>query len=217
MVGVANGATVEQKVTTGLGEGVAKLAAKSPSLQKDLKQLKDDRWNIQYGPEGEGSSTKEKSKPPKIVIDSSLKNDPTIVTQVLAHEVGHATYTKSPDYCSKQGYVKSRLADEGAAVMNNIKVQREIKKNGGPDIGINGKRANHRAYNAAYDKYLRDGNAEAARNAIGSKWGEEIASGTGGKTYNKDLGARYDKPSTRMQGEIWLCNILPPHLRKVMQ
>ncbi|MCL2778260.1 MAG: hypothetical protein FWD73_09670 [Polyangiaceae bacterium] len=164
-----------------------------------------DPINQIQGGAPDASSTK---KGAGIVIDGSLKNDPTTVTQILAHEVGHATYNKPFDYCSKQAYVKSRLADEGAAVMNNIKVQREIKKNGGPDIGINGKRANHKAYNAAYDKYLRDGNAEAARNAIGSKWGGEKASGTGGKTYNKDLGDRYDNPSPKMQDEIWLCQIL---------
>ncbi|MCL2776434.1 MAG: hypothetical protein FWD73_00410 [Polyangiaceae bacterium] len=194
---------------TGLGEGIDKLAAKSPSLQKDLWQLKKDGWHIQYGPKGGGCETRNNKK--LITIDEDLKNDPTAATEALAHEVGHATYpkvlareasegghatcTESSNYgsCSKKTYVKSMLADEGAATMNNIKAQREIKENGGPDIGISGNQANHAAYNAAYDKYLLNGDAEAARNAIGAKYGEGETTSTTGQTYNKYYGNGYDQ------------------------
>jgi type VI secretion system secreted protein VgrG len=51
------------------------------------------------------------------------------------------------------------LADEGAATLNNIKVQREIKnsdgKNGGEDIGIAGNSANAPKYEKAYEDYLK--------------------------------------------------------------
>ena len=202
-VGVAaNAVAVKQKVTTGLGVKVDKLTALSPSLQKDVKQLKKNGWHIQYGPAGE-SSTHADTK--QIFIDGSLKNDPTNATQDLAHEVGHATYPKLPDYTSKESYVKSMLASEGAATMNNIKAQREIKKNGGPNIGIAGNQANHDAYNAAYNQYLRDGNAEAARNAIGSKYGDgEIASGTEEQTYNEYYGSGYNQMfPLRLQVRVW--------------
>ncbi|MCL2779742.1 MAG: hypothetical protein FWD73_17255, partial [Polyangiaceae bacterium] len=81
---------VEQKVTTGLGVEVDKLAAMSPSLQKDVKQLTKNGWHIQYGPACEGCETnRDKSL---IIIDGSFKNSPTVVAQFLAHEVGHATH-----------------------------------------------------------------------------------------------------------------------------
>jgi hypothetical protein len=51
-------------------------------------------------------------------------------------------YSYTPDYSSKAAYVNGTLADEGAATMKNIEVQREIKANGGPNIEIAGNPAN---------------------------------------------------------------------------
>lgn len=77
--------------------------------------------------------------------------------------------------------------------MNNIKVQREILSNGGPDIGVAGNSANHAAYNAAYNQYIKDGNASAAQQAIGAKFGTgEITSNTG-QSYADYYGGWYDK------------------------
>ncbi|WP_353506174.1 hypothetical protein [Variovorax brevis] len=95
----------------------------------------------------------------------------------MAHEVGHALYPYKDDFSSKAAYVGGALADEAAATMNNIKVQREIISNGGPDIGIAGDMKNHETYNSAYDKFLATGNAETARNSIGTQIGRgEITS-----------------------------------------
>ena len=111
---------------------------------------------------------------------------------MLAHEVGHATYPYKKDISSKASYVKGSLADEGAATLNNIKVQSEIIANGGPDIGIAGNGSNHTAYNAAYDKLLKDGNADAARQAIGAQFGKgEITSNTN-QPYADYYGGWYD-------------------------
>ncbi|MDN3369987.1 type VI secretion system tip protein VgrG, partial [Ralstonia pseudosolanacearum] len=114
-------------------------------------------------------------------------------TQTLAHEVGHATYAFKPDYSSKAAYVNGTLADEGAATMNNVKIQREILAKDGQDIGIAGNSANHAAYNKAYDQFLKDGNAEAARQAIGAQFGKgEITSNTH-QPYADYYGSTYDK------------------------
>lgn len=97
------------------------------------------------------------------------------------------------DDSSREAYVNGALADEGAATMNNIKIRREILANGGQDIGIAGNSANQSAYNTAYDTFLKDGNAKAARQAIGAQFGEgEITSNTH-QPYAEYYGSYYDK------------------------
>ena len=178
-------------VKTGLGPDVDKLASQSPSLQKDLQTLKDDGWMVDYGAAGSGSSANRKDK--KISLDGNLKGNPSEATQVLAHEVGHATYPYKQDYSSKAAYVNGTLADEGAATLNNIKVQREIIANGGPNIGIAGNSANHANYNKIYDQYLADKNTPAARSAIGSVFGAGETTSTTGQPYADYYGGWYDK------------------------
>ena len=178
-------------VVTGLGDDVDKLVAKSPSLQRDLQQLQKDRWTIKYGPEGSGSTADRRNK--IIQIDGSEQGDPLAATQTLAHEVGHASYQYKPDYSSKSAYMDGVMADEGAATLNNIKVQREILANGGPNIGIAGNGANHATYNAAYDDFVESGDANAARKAIGRRFcGSEITSNTG-QSYADYYGGWYDR------------------------
>jgi hypothetical protein len=179
---------------TGLGDDVDSVAENSPSLQRDLRQLKDDGWKIEYGEAGKGSYTDRDAVPPKIVIDGNERGNPNAVTQTLAHEVGHATYSYEIDDSSKQAYVNSLLADEGAATLNNIKVQREILANGGPDIGIAGNPANHQAYNDAYDQFVKDKDEASAREKIGAIFGEgEHPSTAPEKTYAEYYGAGYDQ------------------------
>lgn len=180
------------KVKSGLGDDVDQVAGKSPSLQKDLKKLQDDGWKTEYGPAGGGSYADRSSVPPKIVIDGNLKGHPNEATQVLAHEVGHATYDFKPDTSSRAAYLDSTLSDEGAATMSNIRAQREIKAAGGPDIGIAGNSANHATYNAAYDQYQKDGDAKKARSAIGAAFGNGEKTSTTGQTYTDYYGGWYD-------------------------
>ncbi|TKC83118.1 hypothetical protein FAZ69_25860 [Trinickia terrae] len=125
-----------------------------------------------------------------ITLDGNLKGRPALYAQTLSHEVGHAAYPYQEDFSSKAAYLRSTMADEGAATMTNIRAQREILANGGPDIGVAGK--NSASYNAAYDQFLKDGNAVGCRDAIGSAFGNEITSSTG-QTYNDYYGGWYDK------------------------
>ncbi|PRE00463.1 hypothetical protein C6P77_13915 [Burkholderia ambifaria] len=105
------------------------------------------------------------------MIDGNDRGNPEAVVQGLAHETGHALYRGTPDYSTKTNYVNSELADEGAATLNNIKVQREILSHGGSDISIAGNPDNAPAYNAAYDRFLQNGDVSAARAAIGHVYG----------------------------------------------
>jgi len=180
---------------SGLGSSVDDLIDKSPTLKKDLEQLKKDGWEIEYGAPGQGSAANRLSDPKKIVLDGNLKGRPNETVQVLSHEVGHATFPYKADLSTREAYLAGTLGDEGAATMKNIQVQREILANSGGkvDIGIAGNPANHAAYNQAYDRFLKDGNAAAARQAIGNVYRNgEYASGAN-VTYEQYYGRWYDK------------------------
>lgn len=179
-------------MVTGLGNDVDQLAAKSPSLQNDLQALQQDGWDIQYGAPGGGSYADKNATPPLIVIDGSEQGNPAAVTQSLAHEVGHARYTYTPDYTTKTNFMNGVLGDEGAATMNNIRVQREILSNGGADIGIAGNPANHPAYEAAYNAYQTSGDAATARQTIGSIFAHGEITSTTGQSYYDYYGGWYD-------------------------
>lgn len=166
-----------------LGIDAAQLAAKSPSLTADLKALEADGWKIVYGPAGDGSFCDKDAK--TITIDGSEKGDATALVQTLAHEVGHARHSYTPDYSTSSAYLAGTLGDEGAATLSNIRAQREILAAGGADIGIAGNPANHDRYNAAYDKFLKTGNAEAARQEIGTIFARGERTSTTNQTYEQ--------------------------------
>lgn len=166
------------------------LIAKSPTLKGQIDALEKAGWKIVFWP-GPGNQTDSALK--TIQIDKKLQSDPNSLVQNLAHEVGHALYKGKIDTSSRAAYIKSNLASEGAATMNNITAQREIVKNGGPDIGIAGDSANAKGYNAAYDQYLKDHDAAKAGDAMGSVYGSGEHTSTDGKSYNDYYGDYYDK------------------------
>jgi hypothetical protein len=174
-----------------LGPDTAKLLSKSPSLTADMKKLEADGWVVKFGPANGGTFADRTTK--TITVDKNEAGNPGALVQSLAHEVGHARYTPKIDTSSKAAFLRSTLADEGAATLSNIRAQREILRNGGQDIGIAGNPANQKAYNAAYDKYLKDGDAAAARDTIGSIYGNGEHTSTTGQSYNDYYGSYYDK------------------------
>lgn len=174
-----------------LGADAAALAAQSPTLTREMQALENDGWTIEVGAAGGGSYADRGAR--TITIDGNeIGNAPALV-QTLAHEVGHARYTPTTDTSSRDAYLRSALADEGAATLSNIRVQREILAAGGADIGIAGNPANHAAYNAAYDQLLADGNEVAARDAIGAIFGNGERTSTTGETYADYYGGWYDR------------------------
>lgn len=184
-------------VATGLGKDIDLLVSISPTLHQQIRALLEQKWSFIWGKPGGGSYCV-RTNPKHVVVDSNKKGRLVDVALTLAHEVGHAQYTLRPDTSSKQRYIDSKLADEGAATLNNIKVQRDLNGAGGPDIGIAGNPDNHSAYNAAYDRYQQDGDAAAARDSIGSTFGsgETASVPVNGKyvTYNEYYGADWKAP-----------------------
>ncbi|MCL2160495.1 MAG: hypothetical protein FWH56_01200 [Betaproteobacteria bacterium] len=130
-----------------------------------MKTLRESGWDVVYGPAGSGNIINRPDK--TITIDSNSQDNPGEVVRLLAYERGHVQYFTALDVSSKTAYLNAIFRNEGAVIMKNIQIQREIMANGGPDIGLPGHPDNHAAYNAVYDQYLEDGNMAVACLAIG--------------------------------------------------
>jgi hypothetical protein len=177
-------------VSATFGADVGALVARSPSLTRDLQALQNDGWTI-VAASGGGSYCDKSTK--TITIDTASRNTAELATRSISHEVGHARYTANVDTSSRAAYVRTQLADEGAATLANIRVQREIIANGGPDIGISGNPSNHAAYNAAYDAFVAGGSESVARDTIGTIFGNGERTSTTNQTYTDYYGGSYDR------------------------
>ncbi|WP_261134403.1 hypothetical protein [Serratia entomophila] len=168
------------------------LAAKSPTLRQNISDLEKKKWKFNQGVAGKWTFADKRLK--TITIDSNELDNPQQVVQSLAHESGHALYKPHMDTSTREQFLNSSLSDEGAATLNNIRVQREIIANGGPDIAIAGNPANQPNYNVIYDALERKEISEVqARESIGRIFGKgEITSNTG-ESYEDYYGGWYDK------------------------
>jgi uncharacterized Zn-binding protein involved in type VI secretion len=171
---------------------------KSPLLAGQIKTLTAAGWTFKYGTPGGGTFAKRSDR--TVVIDPKMAdNQPTLLT-LLSHEVGHAvrpapgvpvgTLSKA-DFVNQN--VQERLRDEADATINNIKVQEELAKAGGPSIGIAGKQASQY-------KQLYDADPATSRDKIAALFGDgETPSGDQNKGltyrqyYSQGLPAFYDK------------------------
>ena len=180
-----------QFAKTCLGSAADELAALSPSLEDSLQKLEKDGWKIQYKTGGSIAEIDKK----RISINSSLKEKPTALIQELAHETGHAITSYKPDYHSKETYVRSMLASEGAATLNGLIVQHEILAKGGPDIGVSGNGRNYEKYQEIYERYRSAQLSEdAACKEIGEifRHGEKPGATGGVQTYEQYYGDWYE-------------------------
>ncbi|GGA15074.1 hypothetical protein [Dyella caseinilytica] len=175
---------------TGLGSEVDAIAAKSPTLQGQLKHLKEQKWGFVYG-EAPPSNT---NYPQKIIeISPDLQNRPEAVVQQLSHEVGHAMHPTQWNTSSRAAYIDSALDGEGWATLNNVTVEHEIFFASGPDIGIASANPSLLVpqYQAIYQQYVLSGDANTAVNAIGKLYGQHEI--TGGVPYTDYYGGDYDR------------------------
>lgn len=193
------------QLKTGLGKDVDAVAGLSPTLQNNVQKLQADRWDIKYGAPGKGSFCDRDKK--EIVIDSNLKGNPALVTQILAHESGHALYQPDPYIpptgLTRQEYIDKNtardLADEGEATLMNCQVRAEITARNGPDIGVAGAQVTQ--YPQIYAKYPKAEDRDKARREIGTLFGSGERPSTApaltyGQYYGKTYGDFFDKLPT---------------------
>ncbi|KLR16396.1 type VI secretion system Vgr family protein [Enterobacter bugandensis] len=178
--------------SSGYGKDVDSLVDKSPTMKNDIATLKKRGWAFEEGEAGKGTFANRQKR--VITVDKNELGNPNAVVQSLSHESGHALYEPNIDFSSRDAYLNSTLSDEGAATLNNIRVQREIIANKGGDIGIAGNPANQTQYNRIYDSLERGAIKESeARTQIGRIFGKGEQTSTTGQYYEDYYGGWYDK------------------------
>lgn len=178
--------------SSGYGKDVDGLVDKSPTMKNDIATLKKRGWTFEEGEAGKGTFANRQTR--VITVDKNELGNPKAVVQSLSHESGHALYEPNIDVSSRDAYLNSALSDEGAATLNNIRVQREILANKGGDIGIAGNPANQTQYNRIYDSLERGAIKESeARTQIGRIFGKGEQTSTTGQYYEDYYGGWYDK------------------------
>ena len=176
-------------------EDAKKIIDKSPTLKKQLNDLENKGWKIEYNESGKGSYLDKKNK--RIVVDKI--GDSNDITRTLSHEKGHAFYKDDPyvppSGLSKEEYVnknvKRHLKDEGEATLSNMEVRGEILSNGGPDIGVSGTKKDQ--YEKIFEEYKVSGDREKAREKIGDVFADgERPSTKPSVTYREYYGKTYE-------------------------
>ncbi|GAA0307327.1 PAAR domain-containing protein [Psychrobacter aestuarii] len=183
--------TVEENIDryaiTNLGEDIDKIAAHSPTLQEHIRELQEDGWDIQYGPDAEGTYVSYDEK--RIIVSEYYKNSPTKAMHAFTHEVGHATYPGEIDISSKEAYVNSKLTGEGGAVNYSTMIRQEVLENGNIDILGHVDSKDMAVYTSIYNEY---GDTEEAWEQLGQYWSTNITSTTG-EHYDDFYARRYDE------------------------
>jgi type VI secretion system secreted protein VgrG len=172
---------------------VGKLLRHSVPVQQQLDELTAGGWAIRYTDPKDASQSGSYTDyaTSTIVIDRQTAGDTNQVAETITHELGHALYGDRSDWSSREAYIRSALANEGAATLNNIRMQRNIVWNGGSDVGIAG--VETQRYDAIYNAYLGDGDLQKAIDAIGTVFGNlEHPSTAPNMTYAEFYGEWYD-------------------------
>jgi hypothetical protein len=185
------------KVTTGLGADVDAIVNQSLQLRDDINALKAKGYSFQFGAAGGGTFTNRGNQ--IITVDPNGKGSPAYLSQLVAHEVGHAQYPQPRDIPPKglthdqfiKANVDQHLRDEGAANFENCVAREQILAKGGTDIGINGtQQAQYLAIYADFKagKITKD----QAIDQMGQLFANETTSNTG-ENYRVYYGKEYER------------------------
>jgi len=183
------------KTLSKFSQKVRDLAKKSPTLRAELLSLANKGFKINTGPAGKGSFT---NSAKKLIVIGQPDNDANTLSG-LAHEVGHGISklpSKIPATASmtKAQYVKANvdneMQNEGEAQFNAAQVRAELKKAGGPDIGIPGGQT--AKYQKVYDNYAAGKITKPqAVSQMGTLMGKETTSTPPSKPYRQYYGDWY--------------------------
>ncbi|CAI3940518.1 Uncharacterized conserved protein VgrG [Commensalibacter communis] len=170
------------KVETGLGESIDKYVSLSPTLARQIQELKDRGWTFRWGEPGKGSATKWKKNDepgyiyfdgqfnPGNYTDNSAKLLIQYVVSTVAHEVAHALNAIQYDLSSKEACIRSALSgpgSEASAAYNNILIRQEtlINTRNKEDL-VNNRKDDLNQMNR-FEKIIKDNNKQGALYKIG--------------------------------------------------
>lgn len=177
-----NGSAAVDKMLSKFDPKVRELIKKSPSLLRQFEKM-NGKWTIKHGPPG-GDKTYADIDNNVIVIQQGMSINDQVNS--IAHEVGHATYGEIPYHKPTTGMtrkeylrlnVQEDMRDEGNAQLNAATARDEIRKGGGPDIGMPGSQP--AAYQSVYNNY-KNGNITRSQaiDQMGNLMGNEVPTGS---------------------------------------
>jgi hypothetical protein len=149
---------VDFKLKTDLGEAADAILNKSQTLQEHWAELRAQGWKTEWKSDNGRNTTDRAHK--VINLDPALKNDPAKLVEVFAHEVGHARFdlreVSSTSGLSREEYigtnVNRHLDDEGAGMLEALKVKHELRNNDGPSVPLS--QSGDTPFNVIYGDYV---------------------------------------------------------------
>jgi glycosyltransferase involved in cell wall biosynthesis len=110
---------------------VRRIASMSETLVDQWQHIRADGWRFEFTDTGAHANHHTRV----INIDPQKCEIPRVAVSLIAHEFGHVMDgVPEVDTSSRDAYIQARADREGVAVMNELKVLREIVANGGPNI-----------------------------------------------------------------------------------
>ncbi|WP_282023401.1 hypothetical protein [Commensalibacter papalotli (ex Botero et al. 2024)] len=186
-------------VTTGLGSDVDRYVSQSPTLIRQVTQLKHDNWQFVWGAAGKGTTTQRPNKDQrleaKIIIASEFRSDKATTiaqaTSSVAHEVGHALFFKGYNFSSVENCIDNYMIGKGGeadAIVNQIIVRAEILQTACIDIFAEAREPDSLRIDMI--QYYRDGlrtnDMKTAKRKIADLYSEKYTSNTNPPQKYKD-------------------------------
>ena len=175
-----------------LGPAASAALEKSPTAMKEIKHLQSLGYYLALNHSSGGTVTDRNDK--VIVLDPDLFDDPAMLVDALAHEMGHATDGYVEDLSSRRAYIGAALPDEAAAVWNEFVIAGEINAQDGDNSPVS-LRSNPK-YKAIFEKYHAQYGSHPSNEVldqIGALYAQEHPSNNPDETYEKYYSDYYDK------------------------
>lgn len=112
-----------QELNELLGEEVADILDKAPTLREALESLFTEGWTVEIGTVSQADFEDE-------VIFISPSSTPEATISALAHEVGHALHGDQFDWSGLEAFVESGLVTEAEGAFANLQIREELAAQG---------------------------------------------------------------------------------------
>lgn len=191
------------QVQTGLGESIDKYVALSPTLTRQIQEIKKRRWEIVWSNNaGNYTLWNPKTNTGQISMDASMNHgisdDSTdakyqlkYIISVLAHEVGHAFNLIPPDTSSYEACMESLISgpgSEGNAAYNSVIVRQEIMMNTHNKIDTFLNSGEGRGKMLSFVEIVANNSKKDAMHKLGVTYLPERQSIGAGGTYEEEYG-----------------------------